>query len=405
MSDLADRLRSIRDKLRACAARPKFAPPGPPVPPSEVEAFESKHRVTLPEEYRAFLLEFGAGGSDPGDHGILPLAKAFDGMMDPYPEALAEPSVLDSERKFADYEEREPARGTVTLVYEAFYETYFLLVVSGTRRGQVCRFDASTRQVEWAESASGQPVGFLAWYEDTLDRLLAGAESVRVPSTMLGDEDGLTRLALDEGAPERLRRKAIGALSVLRTARHARETFVSLLERGTSSPAIEASALRSLTQVAPDDGAVDAFARRAAEAPDAALHEAAYDVAIATRRLDDVLLRFLDDPDAKLVARAFMALARRGKITPEILGRLASHASTEVRLHVLVALEELGTPEAIARVLAFLRDPGAELRRRAAQVARNRGLRQAVPALEAAIAVEKDAKAANAMARALEALR
>src|SRR5947209_1602571 len=33
----------------------------------ELVAFERKHRITLPEEYRTFLLEVGNGGLGPGD--------------------------------------------------------------------------------------------------------------------------------------------------------------------------------------------------------------------------------------------------------------------------------------------------------------------------------------------------
>jgi hypothetical protein len=405
MTDLADRLRVIREKLGECAGRPGFGPPGPPLSESDVSAFESMHRVTLPEEYRAFLVGFGPGGSGPGDHGILPLSRATDGMMDPYPEALAEEAVLDPERKFADYTEREPARGTVTLTYESFHETYFLLVVSGARRGRLCRFDAHfSLQVDCVESASGEPVGFLAWYEDYLDRLLAGTRIVLFSSTMLGDEPSLTRLATDEAAPERLRIKAIGALGVLRTASHARETFVLLLER-SSSPAVKAYALRSLGRLAPNDSATDGFARQAVAAPDAVLHEAAFDVATSTHRLDDVLFQLLDAPEPRLVERAFLALKRSGKITTQILERMAPHASPQVRQQVLTMFGEMTTPEAVNHIIAALHDPDPAMRRIAAHTVRNRQLAQALPALEAAFAVEKDPDPARAMTKALEALR
>jgi hypothetical protein len=405
MSDLADHLRAVRDKLQKCTKRHDFKPPGPPVPRSEVSAFESKHHVTLPDEYRAFLLEFGPGGTGPGDDGILPLSRAFEAMMDPYPEALAEEAVLDPERKFKDYKEREPARGTVTLTYGGFYQTYFLLVVSGATRGRLCRFSPDSLQVDWVDSASGEPVGFLAWYEDYLERLLASSSFTRVPSSMLGDEPSLTRLASDDVAPERLRNKAIMALAVLPGALHARETFVSLLERSSSAPAIKDSALRSLSFIAPNDGAIDTFAREAVEAPDAVLHEAAFDVAVRSDRLDDVLARLLEDPNPDLVERAFLGLNRRGKISTEILARLSSHPSSEVRQQVLTEYEKRSTPDATNHIIAALRDPAPAMRRSAAHKVRIRRLAQAVPALEAALAAEKDPDAAHAMARALEALR
>jgi hypothetical protein len=406
MADLGDRLRAIGRKLEQCTSLHGFRPPGPPVPQSDVSAFESQHGVTLPEEYRAFLFEFGPGGGGPGDDGILPLSRALDGMMDPYPEALAEEAVLDPERKFEEYREREPARGTVTLTYEAFHETYFLLVVSGATRGRLCRFDAQfSLRVEWVDGASGEPVDFLAWYEDYLDRLLARGDIVGGPSTMLGDESSLTRLATDEAAPERLRNKAIFALAALPAALDARKTLVSLLERSSSLPAIKASALRSLNFVAPGDAAVDASARHFAAASEAVLHEAAYHVAVDSQRLDDVLLRLLDDANPNLVLGVFLALNRRGKITTEILGRLGSHPSPQVRQQALTEFGKMSASEAATHIVAALRDPDPATRRIAAHKVRDRRLAQAVPALEAALAAEKDPDAAHAMARALEALR
>jgi hypothetical protein len=221
---------------------------------------------------------------------------------------------------------------------------------------------------------------------------------------MLCDEPSLIRLATDEAALERLRAKAIGELAILPQALHARETYVSLLERSSSSPAIKASALRSLNRIAPDDGAIDAFVRKFVSAPDAVLHEAACEIATDSKRLDDVLFRLLDDANPKLVYRACLALEWRGKITTEILGRLASHPSADIRQHVLNAYRDMSTSEAENHIVAALRDPDATMRGIAAHELRKRRLARAVPALEAALDAEKDANVAHSMAKALEAL-
>ena len=50
----------------------------PPLPISVIEAFEERHRVSLPEGYRRFLTEIGNGGAGPS-YGVLPFGKDDDG--------------------------------------------------------------------------------------------------------------------------------------------------------------------------------------------------------------------------------------------------------------------------------------------------------------------------------------
>src|SRR5262249_21660661 len=44
----------------------------PPLSEREVRAFEERARISIPEEYRAYLLELANGGAGP-DNGVLPL--------------------------------------------------------------------------------------------------------------------------------------------------------------------------------------------------------------------------------------------------------------------------------------------------------------------------------------------
>src|SRR5262245_26584807 len=78
-----------RLKEKVVRARKEDAPPGtykdakhkgrlnPVLSEEELVAFERKHRITLPEEYRTFLREVGNGGLGPGD-GLSPLAEAAE---------------------------------------------------------------------------------------------------------------------------------------------------------------------------------------------------------------------------------------------------------------------------------------------------------------------------------------
>src|SRR6516162_3039220 len=49
----------------------------PPLPVSSIEAFEERHGVSMPEDYRRFITEIGNGGAGPC-YGVLPFGKDDD---------------------------------------------------------------------------------------------------------------------------------------------------------------------------------------------------------------------------------------------------------------------------------------------------------------------------------------
>ncbi|GIG61093.1 hypothetical protein Lfu02_54650 [Longispora fulva] len=154
---------------------------GPPLPESEVAAFEGRHGVRLPAEYRAFVTRVGHGGpSNLGGagpyHGLLPLDRWDDALEEPATdEVLATPFPMDPDFAYRDWwgemglgVKDEPFTGALALSHEG--EGYlWVLVVTGPARGRI----ASTYFDGTGPHLSPAP-DFLSWYEHWLDTVLAG---------------------------------------------------------------------------------------------------------------------------------------------------------------------------------------------------------------------------------------
>jgi uncharacterized protein (TIGR02996 family) len=154
----------------------------------ELAAWETEYRVTVPEEYRLFLQEVGDGGTMPGsycDFVMQPLAqvRGSENASTAFPvtaERLRRRfRQLESEGRPSDgilfpeltaYWEKhdQPPPGCVVFGQYPSSDTLFL-VTSGELRGSVwCA-------VGWGipeRDRAGEPLGFLAWFEDALAEFL-----------------------------------------------------------------------------------------------------------------------------------------------------------------------------------------------------------------------------------------
>ena len=169
----------------------------PQVMESEIRKFETRYGISLPAEYRAFLVRVGRGGAGPA-YGLIDfneaaryeredlpddivgatfsLTEAYNPYDDP---ALAAYWQREGRGKASreDHHDRSAAKakeisGTLVLCHEGCGHLH-LLVVNGPASGQMW-FDSTV-----SDGGYG-PLGatFLDWYERWLDDALAGGDGI-----------------------------------------------------------------------------------------------------------------------------------------------------------------------------------------------------------------------------------
>jgi hypothetical protein len=151
---------------------------GPCLTETEVRAFEAKHQVKLPDDYREFLLEMGNGGAGPG-HGLNALDHVIDWEYGP----LNSPFRVETCGSPVD----KPASGMLVLGDKGCGYTN-VLVVTGDSRGMV-----------WEEISGGgefHPTGYdyLSWYDRWLNEwLFPGHLTCWIAGDILGLAPALKR--------------------------------------------------------------------------------------------------------------------------------------------------------------------------------------------------------------------
>ncbi|GAA2542072.1 SMI1/KNR4 family protein [Winogradskya consettensis] len=137
---------------------------GPPLTDSQVAVFEGRHGITLPEDYRTFLLEVGNGGAGP-HHGLFPLGQfplghvpsvrgEGDDLSAPFPHTEEWNDRTLSEDDYFD--DRWVAGSMVVGEYGS--GAFYRLVVTGPARGRIWFDSRGSDQGMWPEST------FHTWY-------------------------------------------------------------------------------------------------------------------------------------------------------------------------------------------------------------------------------------------------
>jgi hypothetical protein len=166
---MEEQLSRIRTKIRARGIEVNA-----PASEAQVRAYEERHGVLLPSEYRSFLIRIGNGGAGPPAYGLAALGTVASDML---PEERATwlklPDILKpfpfTTHWVWDVGDVSREGTSEQLNHGSLYigndgcGMYWHLIVTGPDRG-----------IPWMLSGEGiQPVcpkrGFLQWYEDWLD--------------------------------------------------------------------------------------------------------------------------------------------------------------------------------------------------------------------------------------------
>ena len=230
---------------------------GKPLSEERIKDFETKCRITLPEDYRAFLTTVGGSIDDKYSgagpyYGIYSLKHIEDDCGDSssfkeFVQKLIAPCTvfpnMDKEEweKANDEEEYYPYHGM--MVFGTQGCTYqMMLVLNGKYRGRVVYID---------EERSGLPFftyekNFLDWYERWLDEILAGYDLEWFGFRIGGDSQTLIRL-FRETNDESLQQSCIGSFSKFPRLDETSLSFLETAVQAGSSP-IKCQAIQMLAK-------------------------------------------------------------------------------------------------------------------------------------------------------------
>ncbi|MEG4217672.1 SMI1/KNR4 family protein [Microcoleus sp. Pol14C6] len=135
LAELLRRLRQEDKNLRVFGADSHQYKLGQTLAEAELQSFERKHQIKLPEDYRLFLKEIGNGGAGPF-YGLEPLEKAaqYRDLSKPFPFTKATDSYSDEELE--EWGDRDEYPGVLELCHQGC-AIYSYLVVNGPAHGTI----------------------------------------------------------------------------------------------------------------------------------------------------------------------------------------------------------------------------------------------------------------------------
>lgn len=183
----------------------------PPIQPEVLEAFEEKHQVRLPEEYRDFLLHVGNGGAGPheGLYSLEQSEKQLPGDLKApnpfFPAEDAQPGWFEDLMTDENYDRTE--EGALPIVSSGDNHEV-LLIISGPYRGRIVYIDW---EIDFPPIFSPFPE-FMSWYETWLREANEGYKAGRFGSGLPLDQEQSLAVAVDVQESPARRKAALNNL-------------------------------------------------------------------------------------------------------------------------------------------------------------------------------------------------
>ncbi len=319
---------------------------GPPLREDDLNGFEEKFEVKLPEAYRQFLLIGGDGGAGP-IYGLLSFKEWSEQALRgekyfgkgylsrpcpiwPYmPECVGEvvrPSTIW----------KHLGEGTITIA-EAGCCQSVLLIVTGKYRGRVAYIDQEQNGAPYMTT----DLDFLAWYERWVDALPRGWDVRGFGPGIQGDASAILQILSDEATNPLEKEEALNTIRSMPNLIEGMEHHVNL---ALASPFcfVRLAAL----QVVEKHHLVSAASQLFALAGDASAQirrMAAFAIRSAKPvGWQEVLLGLLDDPEHEVMFPALCGLLAERALTQNDLRSLVTASEPDRRSSGLYAWGEMG---------------------------------------------------------------
>lgn len=188
-----DKLRSIDAKFKVFGSEYHKYHLNPPISEKKIIQFERKYKITLPIEYKTFLMEIGNGGAGPY-YGVFPLGKYDDGawiegqslvgiLSKPFPyssdwnkpprlpneEDYEDEELFDKDYQAAVDEYWKPIDGAIPICHQGCSLRYWL-IVSGPETGKIW-LDKLAEFSGLKKTTQNFEEWYIAWLEDSLQKV------------------------------------------------------------------------------------------------------------------------------------------------------------------------------------------------------------------------------------------